>query len=676
MSTHTRAGPRYAGVMRRRTTAILSALLLVAVAGSHACAPSRRSAEGANAALLKDKPAEYLRRHYTKREYLIPMRDGVRLFTAVYTPRDAAADRAYPFLMRRTPYSCRPYGEDQYAEVPAPSREAIEEGFILVMQDVRGRFMSEGEFVDMTPHRAAKAGPRDTDESTDTYDTIEWLLANVPHHNGRVGLTGISYPGFYASAGMIDAHPALKAVSPQAPIADWFFDDFFHHGAFFLPHNVNFFAGFGKPRPLPTTEWNRGLDHGTPDGFQFFKDLGPLTNVNERHFKGEIAFWNEVIKHPNYDDFWQRRNILPHLKNVAPAVMVVGGLYDAEDLYGTFQTYYSIERQNPGVFNSLVVGPWIHGGWARTPGDRLGNITFGRKTSDDYRGPIELSFFNHFLKDKGPRPAAEATIFETGANRWRTFDAWPPKDRAEKTLHLRAGGGLTWDAPAGPQAYDEYISDPARPVPFTEEIAIGMTREYMTDDQRFAARRPDVLTYTSDVLAEDITLAGPMLAELLVSTSGTDSDWVVKVIDVHPMNAKDPPLPEGGRPRTRPMGNYHEMIRSEVFRGRFRNSYEKPEPFVPNQPTRVRIPLQDVLHTFRKGHRIQIQVQSTWFPLVDLNPQTFVPNIFEAKPADFAKATQRVHTGGERGTKILIGVIPAEPIPPAPAQLPAATRGR
>ncbi len=656
-----------------RLAPLFAALLAAAVAG--ACAPGRSLADADNAALLKASPAEYVRRHYVKREYLVPMRDGVTLFTSLYIPRDAGPDRTYPFLLRRTPYSCRPYGEDAFSDNPAPTREALEEGFIIVTQDVRGKFMSGGEFVDMRPHKPVKSAPTDIDESTDTYDTIAWLIATIPHNNGRVGLWGISYPGFYSSAGMIDAHPALKAVSPQAPIADWFFDDFFHHGAFFLPHNVNFFAGFGKPRPLPTTEFSRGLEHGTPDGYQFFKNLGPLSNVNERHFKGEIAFWNQVITHPNYDEFWRSRNILPHLRNVAPAVMVVGGLYDAEDLYGTFQTYYAIERQNPGVFNSIVVGPWFHGGWTRSDGDRLGNVVFGRKTALDYRGPIELAFFNHFLKDKGPKPAAEATIFETGANRWRTFDQWPPATRAEKTLHLRAGGGLSWDAPSD-AAHDEFISDPGKPVPFIEDIAIGMTREYMTDDQRFAARRPDVLAYTSDILTEDVTIAGPMLADLRVSTSGTDSDWVVKVIDVHPLNAKDPPMPDGGRPRTRPMGNYHEMIRSEVIRGRFRNSYEKPEPFTPDQPTDVRLPLQDVLHTFRKGHRIQIQVQSTWFPLVDVNPQTFVPNIFEAKASDFVKATQRVYTGGERGTKIVVGVIPTMPIPPTTDTPPAPVRER
>jgi len=592
--------------------------------------------------------------HYTKREVRIPVRDGVRLFTAIYSPKDAS--REHPILMLRTPYSVRPYGEDEFRSSLGPNRALMEEGYIFVYQDVRGKYLSEGAFVNMTPHVPSKRREADVDESSDTYDTIEWLLQNVPNHNGHVGQWGISYPGFYAAAGMIDAHPALVAVSPQAPIADWFFDDFHHHGAFFLPHAFNFLASFGRARPEPTTERSPRFDHGTPDGYRFFLDLGPLRNANERYFHGEIAFWNEIAAHPNYDEFWQARNLLPHLENVAPAVMTVGGWFDAEDLYGPLQIYGRVEERNPGVRNVLVMGPWRHGGWSRTDGDRLGHIRFGAKTAEYYREEVETPFFRHFLRG-GPDPGLpEALAFETGANRWRRFAAWPPAARRIERLYLRAGGRLAFEAPSeedGTQ-FDEYVSDPRKPVPFTQDIARGMTREYMVDDQRFAARRPDVLVYRSDVLTEDVTLAGEILANLWVSTSGTASDWIVKLIDVFPPDAEDP----DDLPRGRRMGGYQMMVRSEVIRGRFRNDYSKPEPFVPNRVTHVPLPLQDVLHTFREGHRIMVQIQSTWFPLVDRNPQRYVDNIFEARQGDFQSALQRVYRSPAYPTSLRVGVLP------------------
>jgi len=557
-------------------------------------------------------------------------------------------------MLFRTPYSVRPYGPDQFPNSLGPSDIFAREKFIFVYQDVRGRYMSEGEFVNMTPHLPSKQSPSNIDESSDTYDTIEWLMHNVTNHNGRVGQWGISYPGFYSAAGMIDAHPALKAVSPQAPIADWYFDDFFHHGAFFLPHNFNFMSSFGRPRAKPGTDGWKRFDHGTPDGYQFFMELGPLKNADEIHLTGDVPFWTETTHHPNYDDFWQKRNILPHLKNVAPAVMTVGGWFDAEDLYGPLNIYRSIEAKNPGIFNILVMGPWVHGGWARTDGDAVGNARFGDNTSFFYRQHIELPFFNYHLKDRGQLDLSEAHVFETGANCWRTFDHWPPPLAQEKYLYLRERGGLAFETTIeGPPEFDEYISDPARPVPFTEEIAIGMTRNYMTDDQRFAARRPDVLVYQTPPLENAITLAGPIIAELHVSTSGTDSDWIVKMIDVFPPDAKDPE----GLPPGRRMGGYQMMVRSEVIRGRFRNSYEHPEPFVPNEPALVTLPLQDVLHTFQKGHRIMVQIQSTWFPLVDRNPQTYVDNIFFANEEDFIRATQRVHRGVQHQSRLRVNVL-------------------
>ncbi len=598
--------------------------------------------------------AKYIRDHYTKLEQLIPMRDGVKLFTSIYAPKDTS--KQYPILLMRTPYSVGPYGKDAYRGRLGPSSDFDAAGYIFVFQDVRGCFMSEGEFENMRPHLDRKESKNDIDESSDTYDTIDWLLKNVPNHNNRVGQWGISYPGFYSSAGMIDAHPALKAVSPQAPVSDFYFDDFHHHGAFFLPHAFGFYAAFGHPRPKPTTSRGSFFRYGTPDGYQFYLDLGPLKNVNERYFKNDVAFWNKIVEHPNYDEFWQSRNILPHLKKVAPAVMTVGGWFDAEDLYGPLNTYRAIEKQNPGIFNVLVMGPWRHGGWNRTDGDRLGNISFGDKTARHYQKNVEFPFFEHFLKDKGENQLPEATMFETGSNQWRQFAQWPPANTQKKSLYFHGNGKLSFEAPAAEgNDHDEYISDPSKPVPFTEVIDTRMTVEYMTDDQRFAGRRPDVLVYQTDVLTEDITLAGRILADLRVSTSGTDSDWVVKLIDVFPNDAKDYPNMRQGEH----LGGYQMMVRSEVIRGRYRNSYEKPMPFVANQPTKVAFPLQDLLHTFKKGHRIMVQVQSTWFPLVDRNPQKYVPNIFLADEKDFIKATQRVYRNRQNASRLEVGVLTA-----------------
>ncbi len=597
--------------------------------------------------------ASFIRKHYVKHEYRVPMRDGVKLFTTVYAPRDRS--QPYPILLFRTPYSCSPYGEDRYRKRLGSGRHMAEEGFIFVYQDVRGRFMSEGEFVNMRPHIDEKKSPADVDESSDTFDTIDWLLKHVPNHNGRVGMWGISYPGFYAAAGMIDHHPALVAVSPQAPIADWWFDDFHHHGALFLPHAFGFLYVFGPPRPEPTTEWPERFKFPTPDGYRFFLDLGPMRNVNERYYHHNIAFWDRIVEHPNYDGFWQARNLLPHLHDVAPAVMIVGGWFDAEDLYGALNIYRSIEEKNPDVFNMLVMGPWVHGGWARTPGDRVGNVYFGSETSMFYRERMELPFFRYYLKDEGKLDLPEAFVFETGRNRWRRFDDWPPAGVEMRKLFFREDGGLSFEGPGGEgMIFDEYISDPDKPVPFTETITTRMTKEYMTDDQRFAGRRPDVLVYQTEPLEHPVTFAGPITADLWVSTSKTDADWVVKVIDVFPPDAEDFP----GIEKRMHTGGYQMMVRSEVIRGRFRDSDEHPRPFVPDQPTRVRLPLQDVLHTFKPGHRIMVQVQSTWFPLVDRNPQTYVDNIYLAREEDFTQAVHRVYRSQAYASHLQVGVLP------------------
>jgi uncharacterized protein len=606
-----------------------------------------------------------IRARYTKHEYRVPMRDGTRLFTTVYVPSDAGPARKYPFLLTRTPYSVAPYGADRYPAKLGPTQAYEQDGFIFVFQDVRGAHMSEGTFVNMRPHEPGKAGARGVDESSDTYDTLAWLLRHVPHHNGRAGQWGISYPGFYASAGAIDSHPALKAVSPQAPIADWFWDDMHRHGAFNLALAFNFFSGFGLPRPAPTADeaW-KSFDHGTPDGYQFFLDLGPLSNADARHLKGNVAFWRDITQHPNYDAFWKARNILPHLKNIRAAVLVVGGWYDTEDLYGPLQTYQAIEKQNPGATNTLVMGPWMHGGWTRTDGRTLGEVDFGFPTSEQPYQALELAFFKHHLKGAEKPELPEALVFETGANRWRRFDAWPPKGLRPQRLYFAQHGALTQAAPpalsgaAAGQAYDEYVSDPAKPVPYTQELTTGWAKDYMTEDQRFAARRPDVLVFQTEPLAQDLTLAGPLEADLWVSTSGTDADWVVKLVDVAPGKVPGWTKADEDAGKKNP-GGRQTLVRGEPFRGRFRESYSEPRPFKPGEPTRVRFVINDVLHTFKRGHRVMVQVQSSWFPFIDRNPQTYVPNIFDAKETDFVRATHRVYRSAQHPSSLGVGVLPA-----------------
>jgi putative CocE/NonD family hydrolase len=586
----------------------------------------------------------YIRLHYIKQEHQIPMRDGVKLFTTVFVPRDTS--QKYPFLIKRTPYSVAPYGEDKYPAALGPSDHAMKAGYIFVNQDVRGRFMSEGEFVEVTPHKTNKRGKTEIDESSDTYDTLEWLLKNVPGHNGRAGMYGISYPGFYCSAGMIDAHPALKAVSPQAPVGDWFFDDFLHNGAFFLAHAYRWIGMNATERPKPTTERAPPLEYPTLDGYKLFLEAGNMEDVTKKLLKGRAPFWNDMMEHPNRDDFWKQREILPHLKNVAPAVMVVTGWYDAEDLYGSFKTYQTVEKQNPKVNNVLVVGPWHHGGWASTDGSKLGPASFGSKTAEFYRAEIELPFFEKYLKDQQLSAPAEATVFETGSNTWRTFDAWPPKNTQTRPLYLRENGKLESSPAAQKEGFDEYVSDPAKPVPYTEAVTPRMSIEYMVEDQRFAGRRPDVLVYQLPAQEEDLVIAGPLAVDLWVTSTGTDADFVVKLIDV---------FPDSSEPAEKP--GFQMMLRSEVFRARFAKSFEKPEPLIPGKPTQLKFELLDVLHRFKKGHRLMIQVQSTWFPLVDRNPQKFVPNIFLAKPEDYQKATQRILRSADYPSSIRLGVL-------------------
>src|SRR5271166_3718890 len=595
---------------------------------------------------IEKKQLDYTRSHYTKYDFHIPMRDGVKLFTSVYAPKDQSS--TYPILMRRTPYSVGPYGADNYPNVVGPSEAAEKEGFIFVYQDVRGRYLSEGTFSDIPAHKTKFAGPQDTDDSTDTYDTIEWLLKHVPNNNGCAGMWGISYDGFFAAFGLMNAHPALKAVSPQAPMGDvGNGDDAYHNGAFHLAANFGFYVSFkpreGEPARPPQ---NPRFDFGTADQYDFFLRMGPLANANERFLKNQSIYWDDILKHPAYDEFWQSRAQAPHMKNVTPATLFVGGWFDAEDLSGPLKLFRAVEKDGPPPSgakppNTLIMGPWCHGCWSRGEGQTLGDLFFATNTAEFFREHIELPFFIQNLKNKGDglktppdNQIPKAWVFETGTNDWRRFAEWPPKTASEKSLYLGANGVLSF-SPTSAQTSDEYVSDPEKPVPVLAGIGAGMPGDYMTYDQRFASRRPDVLVYQTGPLDRDIAVTGPVLASLLVSTSGTDSDFVVKLIDVYP---DDYPNPDPN-PAAVHMGGYQQLVRGEPFRGRFRKSMSKPEAFTPGQPDKIAFSMPDVGHVFRPGHRIMVQIQSSWFPLVDRNPQTFV-NIPTATAADFHKAVE------------------------------------
>ena len=594
----------------------------------------------------------WLEANYTKHEQLIPMRDHVRLFTAWFTPKDISTN--YPFLLTRTPYGNRPYGVDAYGDPARSLKWFGRERFIFVSQDVRGRNGSEGQFVHVRPIRSDIVGSNEVDESTDTYDTIEWLLKNVANNNGRAGMTGISYPGFYASCGAVNSHPALKAISPQAPIADWFIgDDFRHNGVVYLPHGFGFLSAFEQRLQKPTRESPKPFDYETPNGYEFFLSLGSLSNAEDRFFKGSVPYWNELLEHETYDEFWKARNIRPHLTNVHASVMTVGGWFDAEDLFGALHTYRSIETQNPGIRNILVMGPWAHGQWHSDDGEKLGMVPFRSKTAEFFRQEIELPFFRKLLKGDGVLDLPEAFVFETGTCQWQRYESWPPPRSAETSFYLRAGGVLSATAPTdGDVGFDEYISDPMKPVPFIPQVAVHMTREHMLEDQRFAGTRPDVLVYQTDPLTEDLTVAGPIAANLQVSTTGTDSDWVMKLIDVYPGDFPNP----DPNPSKIEMGGYQQLVRGEAMRGKFRNGFDKPEPFTPGKAVEVSWALPDVCHTFRRGHRMMVQIQSSWFPLVDRNPQTFC-NIPKATASDFVKATQRVYRNATAASQIRVRVF-------------------
>ena len=594
---------------------------------------------------------EALKQKFDKQEVYITMRDGAKLFTSIYTPNNKSA--THPILLNRTPYDIEPGGKESYNFFMQLYSRYADDDYILVYQDVRGKYMSEGEFEDIRPVIAEKKSNKDIDESTDTWDTVDWLVKNIKNNNGNVGIFGISYPGFYSTMGLINAHPAVKAVSPQAPVTAWFLgDDFHHNGAFFLLDCFSFYYSNGMPHRSLSRHGFPSFKWPVPDNYAFFLSVGADKNISPRYLGDSIKFWNDAFSHPDYDEFWKARDPQQFLKNVTPAVMTVGGWFDAEDLYGALHTYESIEKQNsPLLKNYLVMGPWSHGQWAFGKGNNLGNIYWGLDANKKFQ-TLEKNFFDFYLKGEGKPDFAEATIFVTGSNEWRSFDTWPPKNVNEKSLYFQPSGDMSFTIPDTKDSFDEYVSDPMKPVPYTDAVHIHRTAEYMTDDQRFASRRPDVMVYQTDILSEDITLTGPLTADLFVSTTGTDADYVVKLIDVYPPDAKA----DVSTDIKVPLGGYQMLVRGEVFRGKYRNSFEKPEPFIPGKISEVKYQMPDVAHTFKKGHRIMVQVQNSWFPLVDRNPQKFV-NIYKCSESDFQKATQRIYHDATNPSCVKITVL-------------------
>ncbi len=598
----------------------------------------------------------WLAQNYTKQEIPIPMRDGIKLFTAIYAPKDNS--EKHPFLMVRTPYSLSPYGNRFSPYLISHYSHYVKEHYIIVIQDVRGCYMSEGNFVDVRPYIEHKKSKNDIDEASDSYDAIDWLIKNIPGNNGNVGVCGISYPGFYSTMAALSGHPALKAVSPQAPVTEWFLgDDFHHNGAFALADAFSFYSGFGKPRPKPTKLNAKGYAFAEKDNYRFFLKQGAVKNLTQL-MGDSIQFWNDLISHPNYDEFWKNRDARRVAKNIKPAILVVGGNFDAEDCYGAYNLYKAIEKQSPSTNNKLVMGPWYHGGWHRSDGSYFGNVRFGSKTSFYYHENLEVPFFNYYLKSKGDEKfIAEATIFFTGENKWRTFDSWPSKNVEYKPIYFDADHSLSFSPPTSIHSFSKYTSDPAKPVPYADGVHLRRTREYMIDDQRFAARRPDVLIYETEILANDLTLAGPVVADLKVSLSSTDADFVVKIIDVFPDNfSYDSTTCCKGAKNEVEMAGYQMLVRGEIMRGKYRNSFEKPEPFDPGKIETVKFTLPDVSHTFLKGHRLMIQVQSSWFPIFDRNPQQFL-DIYKCSDKDFIPCDIKVYHSTNAASSILLPVL-------------------
>ena len=580
---------------------------------------------------LKAQTASDPSQQYDKVEVMIPMRDGIRLHTEVYSPKHATV--LLPLLITRTPYGLAADSHGYNLALSGAYAELAQEGYIFVFQDIRGRYKSEGQFVMMRPPRH-KGDLKAIDESTDSYDSIDWLLENVPRHNGRVGVLGISYSGWLTVMAMIDPHPALKAVSEQASPADMYLgDDFHHNGAFRLSYGLEYSAR------METSKQNEAFDFDRFDTFDWYLRLGPAANFNKKYAHGKLPTWNDYVEHPNYDEFWRRQAVTPYLKQADVPNLNVAGWWDQEDFYGPLKIYETLEKFDRDHRNYLVAGPWNHGGWARGAGRALGKIDFGADTSKYFRENIQAPWFAYWLKDKGNLELPEALTFQTGSNKWESYDEWPPRKGVQRTkIYFDKAGALSFHSPAA-DGFDSYISDPAHPVPYRHrpiEATYGGASgwaPWLVEDQRFVYERPDVLSWETGPLTSPLVVAGDIVAHLFASTSGTDSDWMVKLIDVYPEKGeKDPP-----------MNGFQLMIANEVLRARFRNSFEKPAPVPAGQVTAYNIDLHSTNHAFLAGHRVMVEVQSTWFPLIDRNPQKFVPNIFMAAEADYQKAEQRVY---------------------------------
>jgi uncharacterized protein len=601
----------------------------------------------------------WLKNNYTKKEVMIPMRDGVKLFTSIYEPKDNSTK--HPILFNRTPYSVRPYGTDKWKTFyDNYYMKYLREGYILVYQDVRGRNMSEGNFIDIRPFNSNKKD-NEIDEASDTYDAIEWLTHNT-NNNEQVGVIGTSYPGFYATMASLSGHPALKAVSPQAPVTDWFIgDDFHHNGAFCIMDGFDFYTSFGKPRKEPSTEGNKApqYNYNSADNYDFFLKMGAIKNAfKPQYMDTNVVFWKDLYAHPNYDAWWEQRNVRKYMINIKPALLTVGGLFDAEDCWGAWNLYKAIEKQNNAShYNAIVMGPWVHGGWSRTNGDKLGNVQFGSNTAEYYQNNIEFPFFQKHINNKTEASynnITEANIFFTGQNQWKHLPAWPPQETQLTKLYLKENNALSFDSPTRLKSETVYISDPAKPVPYTEDVHLERTREYMADDQRFAARRPDVIVFETETLQEDITVAGPIIAKLFTSISSTDADFVVKIIDVFPNDFKY--NYNNTIEANTPLQGYQMLVRGEAFRGRYKTGYNKPTAFTPNKVTQINYEMPDIAHTFQKGHKLMIQIQSSWFPLIDRNPQQFV-NIFTCDDKDFVKANIRILHNKQYPSHVVIPIL-------------------
>ena len=587
----------------------------------------------------QDQPAD----RFSVTDVMIPMRDGVRLHTKIFTPKDQSAE--LPIIMKRTPYGI----EGSAGNFASYMKALADEGYVFVFQDIRGKFGSEGTFVMQRPPRRA-GDDAALDEGTDTYDTIAWLLKNVPRNNGRVGMLGVSYDGWTTIMGAIEPHPALKAISPQASPADMFLgDDFHHNGAFRLSYGFEYAAMMESGKEVQQFSFDRH------DTYDWYLTLGPLANANRKYLHEKIPTWNDFIAHATYDGFWQRQTMIPSIRDVKVPTLNVAGWWDQEDFYGPVRIYTQLERFDTKHLNYLVVGPWNHGGWSRGTGDSLGPIKFGSDTAAYFRDHIQAPWFAFYLKDKGRLDLPEATTFEAGTNKWQRWDAWPPAARTEnRNLYFGADKSASFTRPAAAEGFDSYVSDPAHPVPYRHRPipptyfpgGSGWTT-WLVEDQRFVADRADVIGWETAPLDADVTIAGEVVADLFASTTGSDADWIVKLIDVYPEQY----------PQAWDLAGYELMVSNEVFRGRFRKSFEKPEAIVPNVPAEYSFSLHTQNYTFLKGHRIMVQVQSTWFPLIDRNPQTYVANIFEATPADFKTATHRVYRTAARPSHVVLPIV-------------------